>query len=153
MTGTDEEITIQTEMEVEALEEGQTVVPGRLLSEAVRKMPAGMVTLGATGTEVEIQGNGPRFSLRPLNVEEFPLQPETTDEGVEIDGEMFTEAINQVTVAASMDSARPILTGVLFDSSDQGLRMVATDSYRLATRALPGVQIDGSRLVPARGLR
>jgi DNA polymerase-3 subunit beta len=153
VTGTDEEITIQTEMEVEALEEGQTVVPGRLLSEAVRKMPAGMVTLGATGTEVEIQGNGPRFSLRPLNVEEFPLQPETTDEGVEIDGEMFTEAINQVTVAASMDSARPILTGVLFDSSDQGLRMVATDSYRLAKRELPGVQIDGSGLVPARGLR
>src|SRR5690606_18465088 len=153
VTGTDEEITIQTEMEVEALEEGQTVVPGRLLSEAVRKMPAGMVTLGATGTEVAIQGNGPRFSPRPLNVHEFPLQPETTDEGVEIDGEMFTEAINQVTVAASMDSARPILTGVLFDSSDQGLRMVATDSYRLAKRELPGVQIDGSGLVPARGLR
>lgn len=153
MTGSDEEITIQTESEVEVLEEGQTVVPGRLLSEAVRKMPAGMVTLGATSTEVEIQGNGPRFSLRPLSVEEFPLQPETTDEGVEIDGEVFTEAINQVTVAASVDSARPILTGVYFDTSESGLRMVATDSYRLAKRELAGVRLDGSGLVPARGLR
>src|SRR5690606_6901441 len=122
-----------TEAEVEVIEEGRAVIPGRLLSEAVRKMPAGMVTLGATATEVEIQGNGPRFSLRPLNVEDFPAQADSAvDGGVEIDGEAFAEAINQVTVAASGDGARPILTGVLFESVDDGLRMVATDSYRLA---------------------
>jgi DNA polymerase-3 subunit beta len=153
VTGTDEEITIQTEMEVEVLEEGQALVPGRLLSEAVRKMPAGVVTLGATSTEVEIQGNGPRFSLRPLNVEEFPEQPDSLDEGVEIDGDVFAEAINQVTVAASIDSARPILTGVLFADAPEGLRLVATDSYRLAKREIPGIHLGGSGLVPARGLR
>ena len=41
--------------------------------------------------------------------------------------------------AASTDDARPILTGVLLTAEDDGLRMVATDSYRLAVRDLPGI--------------
>ncbi|MGA7227420.1 MAG: DNA polymerase III subunit beta, partial [Acidimicrobiia bacterium] len=67
VTGTDLDVTIRTAAEVEVMEEGRAVIPGRLLSEAVRKMPAGSVTVGADETEVEIQGNGPRFSLRQLN--------------------------------------------------------------------------------------
>lgn len=153
VTGTDLDITVRTETPVEVLEEGRAVIPGRLLSEAVRKMPAGMVTIGVKDGDVEIQGNGPRFTLRPLNVDDFPAQDDVASQGVEVDGEALAEAINQVTVAASGDAARPILTGVLFESGDEGLRMVATDSYRLGKRELPGVGIEGTGLVPARGLR
>ncbi len=153
VTGTDLDVTVRTQVEVEVLEEGRAVIPGRLLSEAVRKMPAGLVTIGAGEGDVEIQGNGPRFTLRPLNVDDFPTQDEVSSEGVEVDGEALAEAINQVTIAASGDAARPILTGVLFESDGSGLRMVATDSYRLAKRELLGVGIEGTGLVPARGLR
>ncbi|MGA7280904.1 MAG: DNA polymerase III subunit beta [Acidimicrobiia bacterium] len=153
VTGTDLDVTIRTAAEVEVMEEGRAVIPGRLLSEAVRKMPAGSVTIGADETEVEIQGNGPRFSLRQLNADDFPVQEDVVSDGVEVDGEELAEAINQVTTAASGDGARPILTGVLFESSDAGLRMVATDSYRLAKRDLAGVGLEGTGLIPARGLR
>ena len=153
VTGTDLDMTVRTQAEVEVMEEGRAVIPGRLLSEAVRKMPAGQVTIGATETDVEIEGNGPRFTLRPLGVEDFPTLEDVISDGVEIDGEAFGEAINQVTIAASGDGARPILTGVLFESSDEGLRLVATDSYRLAKRDLAGIGLEGSGLVPARGLR
>jgi DNA polymerase-3 subunit beta len=135
------------------MEEGRAVIPGRLLSEAVRKMPPGQVTIGVSENDIEIQGNGPRFTLRPLAVDDFPTQEDVVVEGVEVDGEAFAEAINQVTIAASTDGARPILTGVLFETSEEGLRMVATDSYRLAKRDLPGFGLEGSGLVPARGLR
>ncbi|MGD2102813.1 MAG: DNA polymerase III subunit beta [Acidimicrobiia bacterium] len=153
VTGTDLDMTVRTQAEVEVMEEGRAVIPGRLLSEAVRKMPAGQVTIGATETDIEIEGNGPRFTLRPLSVEDFPTQEEIVPDGVEVDGEAFAEAVNQVVVAASGDGARPILTGVLFETSDEGLRMVATDSYRLAKRDLTGVGLEGNGLVPARGLR
>lgn len=153
VTGTDLDITVRTQAEVEVMEEGRAVIPGRLLSEAVRKMPAGQVTIGVSETDIEIQGNGPRFTLRPLTVEDFPTQEDIVPDGVEVDGEALAEAISQVTIAASTDGARPILTGVLFESSDEGLRMVATDSYRLAKRDLPGVGLEGTGLVPARGLR
>jgi len=153
VTGTDLDMTVRTQAEVEVMEEGRAVIPGRLLSEAVRKMPAGQVTIGVSDTDIEIQGNGPRFTLRPLSVDDFPAQDEVIPDGVEVDGEAFAEAINQVAVAASGDGARPILTGVLFETSEDGLRMVATDSYRLAKRDLAGVGLEGNGLVPARGLR
>lgn len=153
VTGTDLDMTVRTQAEVEVIEEGRAVIPGRLLSEAVRKMPVGQVTIGVSDTDIEIQGNGPRFTLRPLNIEDFPVQEDIVSEGVEVDGEELADAINQVAIAASGDGARPILTGVLFESSDDGLRMVATDSYRLAKRDLPGVGLEGTALVPARGLR
>jgi DNA polymerase-3 subunit beta len=116
-------------------------------------MPPGQVTIGVTDNDIEILGNGPRFTLRPLTVDDFPIQEEAVVEGVEVDGEVFAEAINQVTIAASGDGARPILTGVLFETSEDGLRMVATDSYRLSKRDLPGFGLEGNGLVPARGLR
>ncbi|HIE22028.1 MAG TPA: DNA polymerase III subunit beta [Acidimicrobiia bacterium] len=153
VTGTDLEVTVRTQTEVEVMEEGRAVIPGRLLSEAVRKMPQGQVTIGADEHEVIIEGNGPRFTLRPLVVDDFPTQDDVVTEGVEVDGELLADAIDQVAIAASGDGARPILTGVLFEEVEGGLRLVATDSYRLAKRDLPGVGIGGTGLVPARGLR
>ena len=57
--------------------------------------------------------------------------------------------------AASKDDLRPILTGVLLTAHAGGLRLVATDSYRLAVRDLKGVSMleEGQRvLVAAKGL-
>lgn len=151
--GTDLEMTVVTTGSVEVLEAGRAVIPGRLLAEAVRKMPSGVVTVGAGEGDVEIVGRGPRFHLRQLSLDDFPQVDDGPVDGTEVDGEALAAAISQVAIAASGDAARPILTGVLFESSEEGLRLVATDSYRLALRDLPGVGIAGSGLIPARGLR
>lgn len=154
VTGTDLEMTVRTTAEVEVMEEGRFVVPGKLVTEAIRKMPHGAVTMGSADGEIEIVGNGPRFSLRELAVEDFPELGEPDFSGaIAVDGDLLASAVAQVTVAASNDAARPILTGVLVEREDDNVRLVATDSYRLAVRDLPGVRIGGSGLVPARGLR
>lgn len=153
VTGTDLEVTVRTEATVEVLEEGVVVIPGRLAEQAVKRMPAGQVTIGTNDGDVEIVGKGPRFSLRQLSVEDYPALDEPDLGGTEVDGDELAAAIGQVTVAASADAARPILTGVLFETREEGLRLVATDSYRLAIRDLPGVGVEGSGLLPARGLK
>ena len=66
VTGTDLEVTIRTTVEVEVMEEGRFVVPGRLITEAVRKMPPGAVTIGSANGEVEIVGKGPRLVFASL---------------------------------------------------------------------------------------
>lgn len=155
VTGTDTEITIRTEVEVEALEDGRTVIPAKLAAEAVRKLPAGAVTISSADGEVEITGNGPRFRLRELSVDDFPtLVPAEPLETIDIDGTQLIGALTQAGVAASTDDARPTLTGVLFENDGGTLRLVATDSYRLAVRDVPGVKaVSESRLVPYRALR
>ena len=154
VTGTDTEITIRTALEVEALEDGRTLIPAKLASEAVRKLPPGAVTMAAADGEVEITGNGPRFRLRELNVDDYPaLGDRPVANGASVDGDLLTRALGQVGVAASGDEARPTLTGVLFEGAEGSLRLVATDSYRLAIRDLPGVETTPTTLVPYRALR
>lgn len=154
VTGTDLELTARITTEVDVMQEGAVVIPARLATEAIRKMPAGAVTIASTEGEVEIEGKGPRFSLRELAAADFPqlTDPDFTD-AVDVAGDEFAAAIAQVTVAASTDAARPILTGVLIEAPEDGARLVATDSYRLAVRDMPGVTVGDTGLVPARGLR
>ena len=57
--------------------------------------------------------------------------------------------------AASHDDGRPLLTGVLVSHVEQSLRLVATDSYRMAMRDLAGTSVipgEEDLLVPARAL-
>ncbi len=154
VTGTDLDMTVRTKLEVEVLEEGRTVVPGRLITEAARKLPPGAVVLAAADGEVELSGGGPRFRFRELVVEDFPAAAEPVlKDAVEIDGDDFLAALAQVVVAASHDDARPVLTGVYFESTEGTLRLVATDSYRLALCDLPAVRSAMTGLVPVRALR
>lgn len=155
VTGTDSEVTVRTFLDVEVLEEGRTVVPAKLASEAVRKLPPGVVSVNVAEGQVEITGSGPRFRLRELNAEDFPsVNAEDIGPGVDVNGEVLIGALGQVGVAASTDEARPTLTGVLFEAEGDALRLVATDSYRLAVRDLPEVSASGSsKLVPYRALR
>ncbi len=104
--------------------------------------------------EVEIQGNGPRFRLRELNVQDYPhIEWAEPTGGIKIFGRDFLPAVSRVGVASATDEARPTLTGVLFESQDDALRLVATDSYRLAVCQIPGSPGVATTLVPFRALR
>ena len=154
VTGTDNEVTVRSFLEVEGLEDGATVVQAKLAADAVRKLPQGAVSMTAADGEVEITGNGPRFRLREMNVDDFPAVSESTEgDSVEVDGKVLIDALTQVGTAASGDDARPTLTGVLFEENEGALRLVATDSYRLGVRDVPSIGVKGSRLVPYRALR
>ena len=76
--------------------------------------------------------------MRTIPATEFPRLPEPTGDAVTLDNGDLKEALRQVVSAASTDDSRPILTGVLMSADGDGLRLVATDSYRLAVRDLPG---------------
>lgn len=154
VVGTDLEVTARMSTTVEMLEEGSVVIPARLATEAIRKLPAGVVTIASRDGEVEIAGKGPRFTLREMAVADFPQLGEPDFSGaVDVRGDDLVAALGQVAVAASTDAARPVLTGMLIEPNDGGVRMVATDSYRLAVRDLKGVSVARSGLVPARGLK
>lgn len=154
ITGSDTEVTIRTSAQVEVVDDGAFVVPGRVMTDAIRRMPEGAVTIRSVEGAVELSGNGPTFSIRPLSLDDYPNLPEPDLTGaIEVDGNLLVEALSQVLLAASNDASRPILTGVLMENYEEGLRLVATDSYRLAIRDLPGVEVENAALIPARGLK
>jgi DNA polymerase-3 subunit beta len=96
--------------------------------------------------EARIKSGRSDFSLRVLAAEDFPRLPEVAGSGVRMDATALAEALRQVIPAASRDDARPILTGVLLVAEGSGLRLVATDSYRLGVRDLPGESVLAAHL-------
>lgn len=155
VTGTDLDLTIQLEVAVGGDVDGGVVLPARLSSDIVRSLPAGKVELSVDDDEVKISGGRSQFSVRPLSLDDYPRLTTPASSAVTLDAAAFGEALRQVVRAASTDEARPILTGVLLTAENDGLRLVATDSYRLAVRDLPGVSVLGAEqkvLVPGRAL-
>ncbi len=155
ITGTDLDLTIQLEVAVGGEVDGGVVLPARLSSDIVRSLPAGKVEVIVDDDEVKISGGRSQFSVRPLSLDDYPRLTTPASSAVTLDAAAFGEALRQVVRAASTDEARPILTGVLLTAENDGLRLVATDSYRLAVRDLPGVSVLGADqkvLVPGRAL-
>jgi DNA polymerase III subunit beta len=156
LTGTDLELTISVEVTVSGAADGVVVLPSRLASDIVRALPAGSVEVEVAEDEARISAARSEFSLRVLPSDEFPRLTEAAGEPVTLASAELATALSQVVRAASSDDARPILTGVLLAAEADGLRLVATDSYRLAIRDLPGTTVlaEGQHvLVPSRALQ
>ncbi|MEZ5215228.1 MAG: DNA polymerase III subunit beta [Ilumatobacteraceae bacterium] len=155
VTGTDLELTIQLEVTVGGEVDGATVIPARLSSDIVRSLGDPKVEISAGLDEVGISAGRSHFSVRPLSVDDYPRLSTPSEHSVTLPAKDFGEALKQVVRAASTDEARPILTGVLLAAEADGLRLVATDSYRLAVRDLAGTSVlsaDQKVLVPSRAL-
>lgn len=155
VTGTDLELTIRLTVEVGGETDGAAVVPARLVGDIVKALPAGAVSVELADEEMSISAGRSQFSVRPLSLEDYPILPEPTADPVTLSAEAMSDALRQVVRAASTDDARAVLTGVLLASDDDGLRMVATDSYRLAVRDLPDTAVLASGqkvLIPGRAL-
>jgi DNA polymerase-3 subunit beta len=155
LAGSDLDLTVQVETSVAGHDDGVCVVPARLATDIVRAVEPGAVLFSAEGSEASISAGRSQFTVRLLPAEEFLRLPTAEAEAVTLDAVEFSSALTQVVRAASRDDARPILTGVLLAAEEGGLRLVATDSYRLAMRDLPGTSLLGEGkkvLVPARAL-
>lgn len=153
LTTTDLEITTKVDLPVSG-QAGQALLPARLLSEIVRNLPSDDVEFVQDNGSMRVSGRTTRFDLRSLPAEDFPrVQPSDEQITFAMDSQAFGAALGQVVTAASRDETRPVLTGVLFEGEGDELRLVATDSYRLALRTL---QVPGSGeikiLVPARAV-
>jgi len=156
VTGTDLDITVRTSVDVIGIEDGSSVVPARLIVDAVRSLEAGAVTISSNDENVEVSLGRAKFSLRTFSVIDYPNLPPVSGAITSIAASDLIQGLNQVVRAAANDDARPLLTGVLFTTDNGTLRLIATDSYRLAVRDVPEVEgVGGSQdlLVPARALQ
>ena len=153
--GSDLDLTVRGSLSVTVIDPGKAVVPARLIVDIVRSLDSGAVEISIEGDEAKISGGRSNFALRTLPVDDFPILPDPSGNKVTVTAEALSYGLRQVVMAASSDDARPILTGVLLSAEEGGLRLVATDSYRLAVRDLPDATVlnEGQKvLVPSRAL-
>ena len=156
VSGFDYEVSSQITVDVATAEAGRVLVPGRLLSEIVRALPAQPVDLRLEGTRVVLTCGAARFTLPTLPVDDYPSLPAMPTTAGSLESDVFGAAVAQVALAAGRDDTLPVLTGVRIEIEGDEVTLAATDRYRLAVRTLPwrpqDSELSTTALVPARTL-
>lgn len=132
----DYEVSARSEIVAEVSEPGTVLVSGRLLAEISRSLPSKPVDVVLDGTKVTVTCGASRFTLLTMPVDEYPALPTMPGICGTIDGDELTQAVAQVTVAASRDDTLPLLTGVRMEIEGDKITLLATDRYRLALREM-----------------
>ncbi|WP_190819813.1 DNA polymerase III subunit beta [Saccharopolyspora pogona] len=156
ISGFDYEVSAQVTIDASIDASGRTLVSGRLLADITKALPARPVEITVDGSRVTITCGSSRFSLPTMPVEDYPELPAMPEHAGSVPGDLFSEAVGQVAVAAGKDDTLPMLTGIRMEINNDKLTMVATDRFRLAMREItwkPGTSMeDTAVLVPAKTL-
>jgi DNA polymerase III subunit beta len=158
LSATDMEISLRVSLEAQVEDAGAIVVPGRLLVDIVRLLPAGELTLEHRAEEglALLTSGSASYRLYTYGAEDFPRLPEIDeDSAFTVERDAFLDTVSRVSRSASRDESRPVLTGVLVRFEGDKVVMAATDSYRLSVKETgltesPGQDLEA--IVPARAL-
>ncbi|MED7928551.1 DNA polymerase III subunit beta [Nonomuraea sp. LP-02] len=152
----DYDVSARAAIDADVAEGGNVLIPGRLLAEISRSLPADDVEIVTEGPEAVLTCGSAEFGLVTMPVEDFPTLPAMPPVVGAVGGGVFASAVGQVAPAASRDDTLPMLTGIRVDIDGESVAMAATDRYRIAARdftwrpATPDVSV--SAMVPARVL-
>jgi DNA polymerase III subunit beta len=154
LAATDMELSLRTTLPANVAGEGSVVVPGKLLSDLARLLPAGDVSLQVQEGSLNVTNGSYASRLHTYAAEDFPRLPSSDLPLTTLAAVPLLETIERVSRSASRDESRPVLTGILVRFEGATLTMAATDSYRLSMKetALPQPGPDLEAIIPARAL-
>ncbi len=141
LTTTDLDIGISINLEAEILEPGAITIPTKRLSDIIKELPDGVISLTTKkNNAVDIQLENCEFKLSGLPKEEFPKLPEIKDkEVITLDQEVLKNMLFLTSFAISHEETRYVLNGLLLEikggvgnNEETMIKLVGTDGRRLA---------------------
>jgi DNA polymerase III subunit beta len=135
ISATDLEIGVTVKLSGKIEEPGEITVPAQILGEFVSNSTGKKITLKTKGDTLYLGDRRNKAQIKGQPTGDFPQIPEIEQdqaEKIKIPASKLLPALNRVLIATTQDDSRPILAGVLFKNQPRELRLVATDSYRLA---------------------
>lgn len=133
VSASDLETTIASKLEVESSEKGIVCIPARLLLDTLKTFPEQPLTFTIENNNtVEISSNHGKYALAYAPGDEFPSTIELKDpSSTVLQGDILATAISKTIFASGNDDLRPVMSGVFFQFSTEGLTFVATDAHKL----------------------
>ena len=112
LTGSDLDLVIKANFEVESIVDGECLVNSRIFSEVMRKLPSGEVVFSDIGNEIKVETKKTEYRLRKLDHLTYPKtlleQQHNTSESKRLKTTSLFEALKKVGVAASPEGGKPI---------------------------------------------
>lgn len=134
VSASDLETTMSAVIEVESQDTGSVAIPARLLLDTLKTFPEQPLTFIIEGDRntVELSSSQGKYALAYADADEFPNVPEIENpQQAVLTGDILATAITKTIFATSNDDLRPVMCGVLFQFSPDGLTFVATDAHKL----------------------
>ncbi|MEW4925412.1 DNA polymerase III subunit beta [Algibacter sp. 2305UL17-15] len=133
VSASDLETTMSSTLDVESDSEGSVAIPARLLLDTLKTFPEQPLTFVIEDNNtVEISSNHGKYALAYADGAEFPKAVALEDPSkTVILGDILATAISKTIFAAGNDDLRPVMSGVFFQFSTEGLTFVATDAHKL----------------------
>ncbi|MDD5431338.1 MAG: DNA polymerase III subunit beta [Candidatus Pacebacteria bacterium] len=138
ITATNLELAITKNVSGKIVEEGSITVPFSVLNGIITNLDSEKVNLESKGDNLILKTDNYQAAIQSLNEEEFPIIPEigNSEHHFKMDSGAFNDAVLKVVNCAQISEIRPEISGVLFDFQISSLKLVATDSFRLAEKTL-----------------
>lgn len=155
LSATDTELSIEKKIKADVKIEGETVVPGKFITEFVKKLANNEIELEVNEkNQLMIRYADNESIIQCYNPTEYPgFRKINTEQYFGISQKDFKTAVSKCIFSVAIDDSRPILKGVLFDIDNNNLTTVALDGYRLAKiNKKISSNIKKSIVVPARSL-
>lgn len=137
LSSTDLETAIKLWILTKIVKKGKVVVPVRFLSSFISLLPNEKIILEGKNQNLYIECKNYKNQVQGYNPEEFPIIPEFKNlEYLEVDNKKFCQGLAQIVDIASPSQTRPEISGVYLFFSKNLIKMVATDSFRLAEKTV-----------------
>ncbi|MEY9094352.1 DNA polymerase III subunit beta [Paenibacillus sp. RC84] len=146
LTASDTDISIQSFMPTETAElkvielfqPGSVVLPAKFFMEMIRKLPSQTIEIEVKDHfQTTIRSGSSEVQIMGLDPEEYPLLPQIEESRtIRIPSDLLKTMIKQTSFSVSTNETTPILTGVLWQISDNKLKFIACDRHRLASREI-----------------
>lgn len=156
-SATNLEIAINYAIPADVKNEGAVTIPAKLITSYVSLLQEGEVDIKLDeGMTLSMTSKTSQTKVKGISPDEFPLIPKVEKEATMlITAKDLAEAIDCTVFSAASTGSRPILSGVYLRAEKDVLKMVATDSFRLAekkTKLLQKVEKTVECIVPVRTL-
>ena len=142
VSASDLETTMASVLNVESDNQGQVAIPAKLLLDTLKTFPEQPLTFVVeSNNTIEISSNHGKYALAYVSADEFPktIALDNPSQTI-VPSEILATAINKTIFAAGNDDLRPVMSGVFFQFSTEGLTFVATDAHKLVKYSRTDVQ-------------
>lgn len=158
LMATDLEIGIQCMIKGEVEKEGSITIPAKKFGDIVRELSDkhDVVIDVDASLKIVVTSGKTCFSMKGLPKEDYPIIPEfSEDKAFSIKKDILREMFKKTIFAASTDTTRYVLNGLLFNIANGPLKVVATDGKRLSLVSNNGnngssKKINSSIIIPTR---
>ena len=142
VSASDLETTMTATLEIDSKSQGSVAIPAKLLLDILKTFPEQPLTFTVEdNSTVEISSNSGKYAIAYAPGEEFPKAVNLDDPSKTIvPAEVLATAVSKTIFAAGNDDLRPVMSGVFFQFSPEGLIFVATDAHKLVKYARADVK-------------